>query len=101
MRIWKWGLKREWIGPLMLDDKKSIEMPAGARLLAVGTQFGFPCIWAMCDETAPLVWRMFAIYGTGHQLPRNPGTYVGTVMTHNDDPVWHIFDLGEQLQEAM
>jgi len=80
-----------WKYTLQIDDGEMIDMPRGARPLAVQVQAGDMCLWAAVDSRAPLVRHKFNIGGTGHPLP--DGEYIGSVQ---DGPyVWHIFDGGE------
>lgn len=84
--------------PLQIVSDQRIELPKGATILHAGDQGGTLCLWTMVDETAPVVQRHIAIYGTGHVIPIDvePTHYVGTVMYGaNGGLVWHVFDLGE------
>lgn len=78
---------------LNIDDHIIVDMPAGAELLFVSTQYGVPCLWARVDTTAPMVRRNLRIAGTGHS--NAGGIYVGTFMLHGGALVFHVFDLGE------
>lgn len=82
--IWKWTLQ----------PKTTISMPAGAQLLAVQEQYGQPQLWALVDPTAAPSPRHFSIYGTGHEMPDNPGQYVGTFQMHAGQLVLHVFEVG-------
>ena len=84
MRIWKF--------PLQVASLQTIEMPAGARILSVQTQFGRPELWALCDETAPLSERRIAVYGTGQPMPNVYGKYVGTFQLDGGHLVFHAFE---------
>ena len=81
-QIWKFEL-----GP----DAK-IEMPLGANILCVQTQYDKPQIWALVDPTARTIRRRFRTYGTGHIMPVNPGEYIGTFQLHNGSLVFHVFE---------
>lgn len=70
------------------------QMPRGAKLRAVQMQGVVPTLWAEVDEAAPKATRVLCFYGTGHNMPADPGAYVGTVQ---DGPfVWHLYDEGEE-----
>jgi hypothetical protein len=71
----------------------SVLMPVGAKILSVQVQRGVPCLWALCDPEARLVRRSLKVYGTGHPVPDNPGTFVGTFQL-DDRLVFHVFDKG-------
>ena len=86
MQIWKWGLS-----PI---DLQSLAMPDGAKPLALQMQNGEPQLWAVVDETAPLVHRHFATYGTGQPMPEgNPGQYIGTYQLRDGALVFHVFEV--------
>ena len=78
-------------------SKPTVRMPQGAEVLTVQIQAGHLCAWALVDDAAPLVDRVFEIIGTGHAIANDgeeyPGEYLGTVQ---DGPfVWHIFEREE------
>jgi len=73
----------------------AVSMPAGARLLTAQMQHGSLFVWAIVDPSAPRVLRCIRVYGTGHELPANPGAYLGTVQMHDGALVLHVFDEGE------
>ncbi len=88
MSVWKFVLR--------VDDVVAVQMPAGARVLSCGNQYGEVCVWAVVDVAAPLVERRFRIAGTGHPLTAaDAGAFVGTVMLVSGTLVFHVFDLGE------
>jgi hypothetical protein len=81
--IWKWTL----------TQATTIDMPQGAQVLDVQVQHGEPQLWALVDPNAPKVKREFNVYGTGHDLPHNPGTYVGTFQMQGGAFVFHVFEV--------
>jgi hypothetical protein len=85
MRIWKWTLE--------VTDEQSLSMPYGAEILCIQSQRGFPQLWALVDENAPVVERTFETYGTGNLMPDNySGKYIGTYQIHNEELVFHVFE---------
>jgi hypothetical protein len=86
MKIFKYPLD------LKIGDVHNIDMPAGAIILSIQTQYLVPCIWAMCDETQPIARRRIVLYGTGQVLPTNPGKYIGTMQFDGGHFVFHFFD---------
>lgn len=80
--IWKWTLKIE----------TTIDMPAGAKLLAVQEQHGEPQLWALVDPGADKHPRTFHVHGTGRDLPDEPGQYVGTFQMRGGSMVFHVFE---------
>lgn len=81
-----------WKYPIPLGTS-SLRMPRGARLLCVQMQENMGYLWALVDQSSPLVDRHIAIVGTGWTLESLPGEYVGTLQA--DGYVWHIFDRGK------
>lgn len=69
-----------------------VEMPEGARIIHVDQQREMVATWwaEIPDPTAPLVARTFVVVGTGHTIPGDGLTHVGTVL---DGPfVWHLYE---------
>lgn len=87
--IWKFPLS-------LVPDYQGVQMPAGSRLLAVQLQREFVVLWAIVQDTAPMVRREIARFGTGEKLPPNPGEYIGTVQVSDGHLVWHYFDQGSR-----
>jgi hypothetical protein len=75
---------------ITIEDSFAIQLHEHAKVLCVQIQRGTPCIWVMGDTTAPLKYRKFYIYGTGHEAGSCPGFYIGTFQL--DDLVWHLFE---------
>jgi hypothetical protein len=73
-----------------------VDMPASAKLLRVGEQFGELCVWALVENTMPVVKRKIAIIGTGNPIFGELGRYVGTAFMHAGALVLHVFDQGEE-----
>lgn len=82
MRVWKWSLR--------VASLQSLPIPKNAEILTVQLQDNIPCLWALVDETAPIEYRSFAIYGTGEPIS-NPGKYIGTFQL--GALVFHVFEL--------
>lgn len=85
MRIWKWEIE--------VICQQTMMLPAGAKLLDVQMQGEACCVWALCDEAAPKEPRHVAIYGTGNQMPDEPGEYIATFQMHGGALVFHAFEL--------
>jgi hypothetical protein len=73
----------------------TIEMPQGARILSLALQRGVPHVWALVDQKMPTVLRTIRVYGTGHDMPDDPGHFIGTFLIRDDSFVFHAFDCGE------
>lgn len=81
--------------PVTIDGEFSVRMPKNSEILSVQLQNGKPYIWAKVDERYRNVDRLFAIIGTGNEMPVNfSGSFVGTFQM--PPFVWHLFDLGEK-----
>lgn len=75
----------------------TVEMPKGAKVLTVQTQDNKPFIWALVDANArEFEERKFVPYGTGHLLPDEPGTYIGTFQLNGGSLVFHLFDQSDK-----
>lgn len=77
---------------LNLGASHYVDMPAGATILTTQLQYGVLCIWFLCDPTMHFARRRIVVYGTGHELPPNPGKYIGTVQLNDGGLILHVFD---------
>lgn len=68
---------------------QALLVPEGAEFLQAGEQNGDVVVWALVDATATSVNRNVAVYGTGHEVPDNPGVYLNTVFVGSY--VYHVF----------
>ena len=91
MKIWKWTLE--------VTDMQSLLMPKGARLLDVQMQGGVPRLWALVGEHTQNEQRHFAMYGTGHPVPEEPGDYVASFQIDDGALVFHVFERGSRSPE--
>ncbi len=80
--IWKYKISPEM----------KLEIPKGAIVLSIQTQGDQPCMWVLVDSFNENELRKFKVYGTGHQLPENPGKYIGTFQVENGSLVFHLFE---------
>jgi hypothetical protein len=85
MKIYKYELQ--------VEDQQSIEMPKGAQIISISSQFGIPCIWAIVDENAKKESRIFHTYGTGQTFYPKGATFVGTYFLNGGAIVYHVFDI--------
>lgn len=69
-----------------------LDMPDGAKVLTVQTQGDDVCLWALVEPNKPTTRRFFDVYGTGHQMPADPGAYVATFQMGGSALVWHVFE---------
>ena len=73
-----------------IRDRFSVPMPAGAQIVHVASQGGWPCIWAIVDTDAPEVVYDFELRGTGHELG-SVGDHIGTFQLDGGGLVFHLF----------
>lgn len=87
-------MKTIWKFPLAVTDFQKIEMPKGAKVLAVQPQHDQVCLWAMVEPTNDKEERGFWIHGTGHQLKyaKHLGDHVGTFQLRDGALVFHVFE---------
>lgn len=79
---------------LEIKDEQTINLPHEYKLLYVGVQKDVIFIWVLLDDTDEKTeLTLFRIMGTGRPatIVGNGVGYIGTVMTHDDRLVWHIF----------
>jgi len=75
-----------------LSTKTEIDIPKGVEILDVQSQHERPQLWVLVDPANDKEKRYFAIYGTGHKLPDNPGVYLGTFQIANNNFIFHVFE---------
>lgn len=80
--VWKYKLPPDNI----------LQMPRGARILCVHAQRDTICLWALVNQQHTKEARLFRVYGTGHEVPDDPGTYLGTVHLQDGALVFHVFE---------
>jgi hypothetical protein len=83
-----------WKFTLAPGRAAGVSMPIGAKILHVHEQAGDICLWAEVDSKASNEWRKITIYGTGHEMPADPGTYIGSVHLANGRFVFHVYERG-------
>lgn len=81
---------------LLALGQKWLELPRGAQILRVASQFGVLQMWALVRHDAALEKRAFAVVHTGSPVP--PGaTYIDTLLTDGGSYVRHVFEITECL----
>lgn len=80
-----------WKFPLILGDLTH-SMPRGATVLHAQLQRDEPVMWALVDPSQPQEQRAFSVYGTGQELPDDPGEYIATFQMHGGALVFHVFE---------
>lgn len=84
--IWKFDVTQT------LKQPVTLELPGGYEILSLQVQRGRICFWALVEPDAPKVDSTFAIYGTGYDVPAEPGEFIGTVQMFGDSIIWHVFE---------
>jgi hypothetical protein len=80
--IWKYVLQPESV----------LDMPIGAQVLSVREQGQEICLWALVDPLADKEKRKFVSFGTGHDIPSQPMTFIGTAHLGGGSLVFHVFE---------
>ncbi len=70
-------------------------LPEGAKVLDVQVQGGEPYVWAEVETFNPSIKREFVTYGTGFDIPEDPGVYIGTFQIDGGSLVFHLYELKE------
>lgn len=84
LTIWKYEIEA--------TDRLTISIPKGAQFLSVQVQRQNICVWFLVNPKLPPEDRFFSIYGTGHVIPMQPGTYLGTFQLMGGSLVFHLFE---------
>ena len=84
--------KTIWKFPLPYGGEAiHIPMPLNAEIIHIDLQGLVPCLWAEIPDTgAEEETRMFAIFGTGFEIPSS-ATHLGTFIQGGF--VWHVYEL--------
>lgn len=86
-------MKTIWKYKLAIIENQTIKMPATAKFLTMQIQYEDVTVWCLVDPKERLRPRGFAIYGTGHDMPDDPGTYLGTFQMASGSLVFHVFEV--------
>ena len=80
----------------------SIEMPAGSKALCIDTQHGDPQLWVLCDPDMPKISYDILCVGTGHEIKKPIGQYLGTIQIFRAVPlVFHFFSSLADAEQAL
>lgn len=81
-----------WKFQLVIQDEQRIDLPLGSKFLTVMAQRDMPVLYALVDlDTDTIETWTIEIRGTGHPSEEKPSLYLGSVSTHNELYVWHIW----------
>ena len=79
--------------PVVLNDTFTWDLPEGAQFLSLQLQRGQPQMWFRVDTRNALRRQVFAVVGTGKEIPLSMGhaPFLGTFQLENDQLVLHVF----------
>ena len=83
--VWKFPLT------MLSGDEVEVIMPQGAEILHFDAQSESFNLWARVNPDAMPEPRRFRLAGTGHSLPTDGLSHVGTILS--GPFVWHLFEL--------
>ena len=82
----------------MIMDSQTVVAPAGTEFLSVILKDGVPTLYALVDPKSPMESHEVQMRGTGHPIDEallRSHVFLGTVISHNDFLVWHVFVGGD------
>lgn len=84
---------------LTIKPKADLFLPKGSKILSVGNQRGYLCVWTLQTQETQKEQHTLIIRGTGHHIRENEplGDFIGTVILEN--LVWHVFQLKKQNEQ--
>lgn len=84
-------MKTIWKSTLTLAPSQVLQMPLGAKIVAVQDQMGELMVWYECNPDRPLSPRTITLVTTGGDLPdTHVMRYLATVQ--KDEFVWHFYE---------
>ena len=87
--VWKYILN---------SDTNVIDIPEGYSVLSVVAQRNQVVLYCLVNPLEVLIQAKFRVVGTGWELEHNfydNKIFVGTVKTHAETYVWHVFEVFE------
>lgn len=88
-----------WKFPVPQEGEFSLDMPIGAQVLCVQTQYGEPQLWAAVSKSVDIETRNFRLAGTGHEI--SPGlVYIGTFQLFEGSFIGHLFEIPQHKAES-
>lgn len=87
-------MKTIWKYPIPVTGDFNLDLPAGAEILTVHTQGGYPKIWALVNPDIKTENRKFIIKPTGYSYFDSKNMqYIGTFFLDDELTVWHLFEI--------
>lgn len=75
-----------------IDSLQELTIPSGYQILSVQVQNGFPCIWALVEESNPSETLRIKTFGTGEIIPNADDLiYIGNIQFDKINFVGHVF----------
>lgn len=68
---------------------QSIQMPINSQILSLQIEDGFPCIYALVEETDLYVNMVIEMFEAGYHIDGYPGKYIG--IFQRDLHTYHVF----------
>jgi hypothetical protein len=86
-------MKKIYRYELEITDRPKLDLPAHAWILSAASSRNLDGIeiWILVDPTQPLETRELRVVGTGNPIVDDCGRFIGTVITHGGNFVWHVF----------
>ena len=82
-----------WKFQLEVTSHQTVEMPKGAHIIHVASQFEKPCLWAIVDPMAEKEARPIGILTTGQtSFGAREIKYLGSFMLQGGAFVWHVVE---------
>lgn len=84
-------MKTIWKYPLTVAPSQVLQMPLGAKIIAIQDQMGGLVCWYECNPDRALSPRTITLVPTGGDLPdTHVMRYLATVQ--QDELVWHFYE---------
>jgi len=88
-----------WKCEIPFEDHFVLELPLKAEILCVQCQNEVPNFWVLVpDSEFEKEKRVFAMYGTGHEITRPNLRYIGTFQGAGGRFVGHVFEMIQSLE---
>lgn len=78
---------------ILLPHINEYQMPVKSELLHVAFQHGVPHIWFRCCPDSPKETRYLMFTGTGIPIDGGEYKFIGTLLTDDQNFVFHVFEV--------
>ncbi len=89
-------MKTVWKYKIRIEDRTVADIPVGAifRVLEQRSDSVYCTLWYEVPDTdAEMETHTFGIFGTGHPLPNEPMTYLGTTIDYRLSLAFHVYEM--------